>query len=118
MIDLKLTITEHPTTAGLGADKTWNCSGFINDYGGDKLYVFADVDCFDPPIYLVLGDSFADAYENFLDVKGTRLTDDDIAEMRAEYGDDESEWPEVSMIDGGDIVHTGNLYGYELTDGP
>lgn len=38
----------------------------IEEYGGSKRYAFYIGDCFDPPIFLVSGDNFGEAYENFV----------------------------------------------------
>lgn len=35
------------------------------EYGGDKPYVFFVENCFQPKIWLVMGDSFEDAYASF-----------------------------------------------------
>lgn len=63
----------------------------IDEHGGDKLYIMFIADCFDPALYLVLGNSAEDAFENF-------VCDDKIEEFlkvspadAADYGD-EDDW--------------------------
>ena len=89
-------------------------AGVINTCGGDRFFLFADVDRFVPPQYLVTADSFEEAYETFLDAKGKRLDEASCDDMRAEYGNDVGDWPEVQYIDGGDLVHSGGVQGSEV----
>jgi hypothetical protein len=36
------------------------------DYGSEQAYIFYVADCYDPPLYLVFGSSFQDAYDTFI----------------------------------------------------
>ncbi len=53
-------------------------------YGGSRVYIGGVSDCFNPPLILVLGDDFADAYENLLlhpiVRQSTMLTEPDLAD--------------------------------------
>lgn len=66
-------------------------SSRVTDYGGDKAYAFWEATSYWPRIYFVRGDSFVDAYENFLQTLpivtpcDVDLTDEDRADM--EMGD-------------------------------
>jgi hypothetical protein len=41
-------------------------SGVNTDYSNERAYLFYVADCFDPPVYLVFGSSFEDAYDTFI----------------------------------------------------
>lgn len=41
-------------------------SGAFADYDTDRAFIFYVADCFSPPLYLVWGRSFEDAYESFI----------------------------------------------------
>lgn len=38
----------------------------MTDYGGSRVYIGYVDDCFDPPLILVLGDTFDDAFDNLM----------------------------------------------------
>lgn len=73
-------------------------SGINADYDTESAWIFYVADCFDPPLYLVFGASFQDAYDTFI-TEFERLIKIDDADL-ADYGDN------LSVNDNGTPVDT------------
>ena len=91
-------------------------SSRVTDYGGDKAYAFWQEDCFCPRIYFVRGDSWEDAYENFLQV----LPEEDMTYPNLDR-EQEEEWRKAclpeNVADGQYGPGMGSLEGFTFRDG-
>jgi len=107
-------------------------SARVTEYGGSKAYAFWQEDMFSPRIFFVRGDSFEDAYENFLavlpeeEMTYPNLDHDQVAEYNlaatplpdgtysGEYGPGMGKLEGFTYRDGGGIVYSELVQGCNI----
>jgi hypothetical protein len=87
-------------------DVHWVCGVKQTSTSSGNWFIFFINDCFDPPMYAINGNSFEDAYEEFIDWKEAELRIDD-ADL-ADYGGD------VHYSPNGVPVDTESIQGFDV----
>ena len=107
-------------------------SAKVTEYGGSKAYAFWQADSYFPRVFFVRGDSFSDAYENFLtvlpeeDMTYPNLDHEQVTEFRlasiqaadgtysGEYGPGMGKLEGFTYRDGGGIVYSELVNGCNI----
>ena len=81
----------------------------------DQLFAFAEPDSMDPPVTLIWGSSFEDAYETYIQEAAWSHTFEEAKEIWDHLDFESDDWPDYfSMNADGDLVHTEAIQGYEV----
>ncbi len=86
--------------------QTKRLSDVCADYDTDSAFVFYVSDCFDPPLFLIFGSSFQDAYDTFItEFEGLiKIEENELADYGENY----------SVNDNGTPVDTESVNGFSV----
>ena len=89
-----------------------NLQGYYSDDDNGEWYLFASVDCFDPPMFAIQADSWETAYEIFLDEFADEVDISDADYNTAEKVDAACDNGEITCSPNGRLVHAESIQGW------